>query len=55
MSVPKVFIDGHQGSTGLRIRTLLGGRDDLKLTVLPEASRKDREARRAALGWRVLG
>ncbi len=50
MSAPKVFIDGHQGSTGLRIRALLARRDDLEITVLPEASRKDREARRAALG-----
>ena len=49
MSAPKVFIDGHQGSTGLRIRELLAGRDDLDLTLLPEGSRKDREARRAAL------
>ena len=50
MGAPKVFIDGHQGSTGLRIRALLDDREDLELTVLPERSRKDREARRAALG-----
>lgn len=44
---PKIFIDGHAGTTGLRIREWLAGRDDLDLAMLPEADRKRPEARRA--------
>lgn len=46
---PKVFIDGHVGTTGLRIREWLAGRDDLELSTLPDAQRKDSDARRAQL------
>ena len=42
----KVYIDGHVGTTGLRIRTLLAGRDDLEVLTLAEAQRKDQQARR---------
>lgn len=45
---PRVFIDGHAGTTGLRIREWLADRDDLELVVLPEEQRKDDAARRAA-------
>ena len=44
---PRVYIDGHVGTTGLRIRDWLHGRDDLDLLHLPEGSRKDPEARRS--------
>lgn len=47
--VPRVFIDGHMGTTGLRIREWLAGRDDLALVELDEARRKDAGARREAL------
>ena len=43
----RIFIDGHAGTTGLRIREWLAGRDDLELAMLPEAERKSSEARRA--------
>jgi N-acetyl-gamma-glutamyl-phosphate reductase len=46
---PRVFIDGHAGTTGLRIRDWLAGRDDLELLTLPEPRRKDAGARREAL------
>ncbi len=46
---PRVFIDGHMGTTGLRIRDWLAGRDDLELCELPEALRKDASARRDAI------
>jgi N-acetyl-gamma-glutamyl-phosphate reductase len=45
---PKVFIDGHVGTVGLRIRDWLAGRDDLELVTLAEADRKDAGARRVA-------
>lgn len=45
----KVFIDGSAGTTGLRIREMLGRREDVTLLTLPEALRKDREARREAI------
>ena len=46
-SNPKIYVDGHVGTTGLRIRDWLAGRADLDLLRLPEASRKDPAARRA--------
>jgi len=42
----RVYIDGHAGTTGLRIRDWLADREDLELLTLPEAQRKDPEARR---------
>jgi len=45
----RVFIDGHAGTTGLRIRDWLSGRDDLELLEIDEARRKDPEARRECL------
>jgi len=47
--MPKVFIDGSAGTTGLRIRERLAVRSDLEVVVLPDEVRKDVEARRAAL------
>lgn len=49
MSRPCVFIDGHVGTTGLRIHEWLEGRADLELAALPESRRKDPAARREAL------
>jgi N-acetyl-gamma-glutamyl-phosphate reductase len=46
---PRIFIDGHAGTTGLRIRDWLAGRDDLALTEIEESRRKDPAARRACL------
>jgi N-acetyl-gamma-glutamyl-phosphate reductase len=42
---PKVFIDGEHGTTGLQIRTLLGGRDDIEIISVPVERRKDIQAR----------
>ncbi len=44
----KIFIDGHVGSTGLRIHELLAERRDLELVVLTDEDRKKTDARRAA-------
>lgn len=41
----KVFIDGSQGTTGLRIFDRLSAREDIKLITLPEELRKDLDAR----------
>ncbi|MEE3326632.1 MAG: N-acetyl-gamma-glutamyl-phosphate reductase [Myxococcota bacterium] len=46
MSSQKVFIDGHVGTTGLRIRDWLLGRSDLELLTPSEKARKDPAARR---------
>src|SRR5882672_1195287 len=46
---PRVFIDGHVGTTGLRIREWLAGRTDLSVVELPESLRKDAHARRDAI------
>jgi N-acetyl-gamma-glutamyl-phosphate reductase len=47
---PRVFIDGHVGTTGLRIREWLAGRSDLRVIELAESLRKDPAARRDAIG-----
>ncbi|MBI2230921.1 MAG: N-acetyl-gamma-glutamyl-phosphate reductase [Deltaproteobacteria bacterium] len=46
---PKIYIDGQAGTTALRIRDWLAGRDDLEVVTLPEALRKDHAARKKAL------
>lgn len=45
----KVFIDGQAGTTGLRIHERLADRKDLTMITLTEETRKDPEARRAAI------
>ena len=45
----KVFIDGREGTTGLRIFDRIKERDDISLIILPEEKRKDPEARREAI------
>lgn len=45
----KVFIDGKEGTTGLRIFDRIGSRKDLELILLPEETRKDPDARRQAI------
>ena len=49
MSKPRLFIDGHAGTTGLRIRDWLAGRDDVELKTLDEEDRKSEVARRDAI------
>lgn len=48
-SKPHVFIDGHVGTTGLRIREWLGLRSDLELRMLDDAERKSDAARQKAI------
>ncbi len=45
----KIFIDGSQGTTGLKIFDRLKKRDDIELITLPENLRKDTNARKEAL------
>ena len=45
----KVFIDGDQGTTGLRIVQRLAARHDVQLLTLPESQRKDALRRAEAL------
>ena len=49
MSKKTVFIDGREGTTGLRIFERLSARDDIEMIVLPDDVRKDPDARREAL------
>ncbi|MBW2425348.1 MAG: N-acetyl-gamma-glutamyl-phosphate reductase [Deltaproteobacteria bacterium] len=49
MSRPQVFIDGHAGTTGLRIRRWLADREDLVLATLDETHRKSEAARRKGI------
>ena len=48
-TLPKVFIDGEAGTTGLQIRQRLEGRRDLQLVSIDPALRKDASARRDML------
>ena len=41
----RIFIDGNQGTTGLRIVQRLGTREDIELMTLPDAQRKELAAR----------
>ena len=45
----KIFIDGSQGTTGLKIFDRLAKREDIELITLPENLRKDTNARKEAL------
>ena len=44
-----IFIDGAEGTTGLRIHQRLATREDIRLLRLPEEQRKDPDARREML------
>jgi len=46
---PRIFVDGHVGTVGLRIHELLAERDDVELLVASEAQRKDESVRRELL------
>lgn len=46
---PKVFIDGHTGTTGLRIHQWMAGRNDIELLTLPQELRRDPEERRGQI------
>ncbi|MBE6795601.1 MAG: N-acetyl-gamma-glutamyl-phosphate reductase [Ruminococcaceae bacterium] len=45
----KIFVDGSQGTTGLRIFDRLSEFKDIELITLPEELRKDKDARKEAL------
>ena len=47
--LPTLFIDGQEGTTGLRIREMLAERDDLELLLISDEERKDPTARAAFL------
>ncbi len=44
-----VFIDGNQGTTGLRIHERFSSRPDVKISVIPDEYRKDLSARKEFL------
>ena len=45
MPKPAIYIDGQEGTTGLRIRQMLAGREDVEVLLIPPAQRRDRGAR----------
>ena len=49
MALTKVFIDGQEGTTGLKIRERFAGRDDITLIRIDENERKNPEARAACI------
>lgn len=46
MNKPKVYIDGQEGTTGLRIFERFAGRDDIEILTIDPALRKDTQERR---------
>ena len=49
MALPKIFIDGEHGTTGLLIRDLLRERDDIELVSIAPEKRKDQAERKRLL------
>ncbi|ULH15047.1 N-acetyl-gamma-glutamyl-phosphate reductase [Deinococcus sp. KNUC1210] len=49
MRLPRIFIDGEAGTTGLQIRSRLEHRNDIELLSIDPARRKDPQARRELL------
>lgn len=49
MNKIKIFIDGREGTTGLKIFSRLENRSDIELIILPENERKDQSARKKAI------
>jgi len=47
--LPSIYIDGQEGTTGLRIRDLLGARTDINVRLIAGDVRKDTQARRQLL------
>jgi N-acetyl-gamma-glutamyl-phosphate reductase len=45
MAKPRIFIDGQEGTTGLRIRQMLEPRSDVEVLLIPEEKRKDAATR----------
>jgi len=48
--VPKIFIDGREGTTGLQIYDRLSGRRDIELLAIGETKRKDPNERSKLMG-----
>jgi len=48
--LPKIFIDGEHGTTGLQIRNRLAARRDLDVLSIPEAERRNNSMRADFLG-----
>ena len=49
LALPSLFIDGQEGTTGLRIREMIAERDDVELLLISDEERKDPVARAAFL------
>jgi len=47
--MPTVFIDGHEGTTGLKIRERLAGRTDIAVSEIPSEDRKNNEVKKCYL------
>ncbi|MCE2450433.1 MAG: N-acetyl-gamma-glutamyl-phosphate reductase [Candidatus Latescibacteria bacterium] len=45
MKKPAIYIDGQEGTTGLRIRQMLAGHEDVEVLLIPPEHRRDRRAR----------
>ena len=45
MNKPTVYIDGQEGTTGLRIREMLAPREDVEVLLIPAEQRKDPRVR----------
>lgn len=45
MTRPRIYIDGQEGTTGLRIRQMLEARQDLELLLIPPQERKNPQVR----------
>ncbi len=54
MLKPRIYIDGQEGTTGLRIRAMLQQRQDLELVLIPAQERKNPQIRAKFLNQSAL-
>ncbi len=45
----KIFIDGHYGTTGLKIDEMLKNRDELEILIIPQKDKKNKEIKKKFL------
>ena len=54
MNKPKIYIDGQEGTTGLKIMERFAGRTDIELLRIDEDKRKDPQERKKLINASMI-